>query len=138
MYKLLPLLLLLAGCHRSWVTCRTEFLYPDYLASERVNTPDPNRYCFFGQQLIVHWRIPKSHFIRGVTLVLHLRYGDRSQNKIEIPLEKNTGWWVYRLLNQEYGSRGGILSFKAELIQDGDLLDRWTHFLWTDLIEINR
>lgn len=135
-YLILALILILSSCHRSWIECRTEFLYPNYLASEKIDTPDPARACFFGQQILVHWRLPPSSLRCPIFLVLNIRYGNKEIEKMEIPVTTTRGWWIFRLLNQKYSEKEGILSFKAELIQEGELLDSWTHFLWADLITI--
>lgn len=136
---LVGLALVLVGCQNLYVTCRSEYLYPQYLASERVNTPDPFRKCYYGQQVIVRWNLPQSSMIgtEPIYLRLQVRYGNREIETLNVPLDKRRGWKTHRLINQDYWCRGGILAFKAELIRNGEILDDWTHYLWVDVIEIH-
>jgi len=126
--------LLFAGCHRAPLHCRSEYLYPDYLASEHVLTPDPCRNCFYGQQVVVNWSLP-GHCV-PLELVLHVRYGTREQATFTWPITRARGYRIYRIINDEYWCREGIVSFKAELYQDGVILTDWSHHLWVDIIEI--
>lgn len=129
-------LLILSSCCRSpSLTCRSEYLYPLYLASTQVNTPDPACGCFLGQQIIVRWNLPR-HYLPS-ELLLTVRFGDHQIKTFSHPIPKRKGYWIYRLINQDYTCRGGIISFQAQLIQDGQVLDHWDHYLWADIIEIN-
>lgn len=121
------------------MTCRSEYLYPQYLASERVNTPDPFRKCYYGQQVIVRWNLPRSCMVGSepVFLRLQVRYGNREIETLSVPIKKCQGWKIHRLVNQDYWCCNGILAFKAELIRADQILDNWTHYLWTDIIEIS-
>ena len=130
----LAMALLLTGCHRSYLSCRSEYLYPTHLASQKVNTPDPDKGCFYGQQIIVHWDLPKNCLIRPVELHLHIRYGNREIEQVSHTLEKGRGWFIHRVVNRDYWCQEGILSFYAELLQDGEVLDDWTHYLWVPII----
>lgn len=134
---LFSIALLLGGCQRRYVECRSEYLYPEYLASKRADTPDPCRECFYGQQIIVHWNLPRCCLDAPVTLRLHVRYGNREIETLTMLVEKRKGWKIHRLLNQDYWCRGGILAFQAQLLQGGEVLDDWTHYLWADIIEIS-
>jgi hypothetical protein len=129
-------MVLSAGCHRPHLSCRSEYLYPRYLASEQVNTPDLARRCFYGQQIIVSWNLPKHCQGYPLTLRLHIRYGDREIETVSTRVAKRRGWWIYRLVNQDYWCRGGILSFQAELLQGEEVVEEWTHYLWAEIIEI--
>ncbi|MCC5831412.1 MAG: hypothetical protein JJU12_00010 [Chlamydiales bacterium] len=126
--------LLLYGCHRSPLHCRSEYLYPDYLASARVLTPDPYRDCFFGQQVVIRWDVGRECL--PLTLVLHVRYGTREQATFTWPVDRSSGYRIYRMINEEYWLSDGIISYKAELCKDGEPIADWRHHLWVDLIEI--
>jgi len=130
--------LFISACHRLPVTCRSEYLYPDYLASQQINTPDPARDCFLGQKIVVSWNIPKRWLQKPVTLLLHVRYGTREVETFSQILERPSGWWEYTLLNTEYTNKCGIVSFQAELVQQGRILSQWNHFLWVDILEITQ
>ncbi len=126
--------LLFVGCHRAPLQCRTEALYPDYLASTNVGTPDPCNACFLGQQVVMQWNVP--HPCLPLELVLHVRYGSREDAIFSWPITRSRGHHIYRLINDEYWCREGIVSFKAVLYQDGEPLYDWKHSLWVDLIQI--
>lgn len=125
---------LFCGCYRAPLVCRSEYLYPDYLASEHVLTPDPCRRCFYGQQIVVKWDVKRSCL--PLDLVLHVRYGTRDQATFTWPVAFSQGFRVYRLINDEYWCKEGIISYKAELYKDGVLITDWEHQLWVEIIEI--
>jgi hypothetical protein len=127
----------LSGCHQPSLTCHSEFLYPQYLASTQVNTPELKAGCFYGQQILVFWRLPKECFKKTTSLALHIRYGNREIQTVSTVIEKQSGWWHYRLVNQDYWCRGGILAYRAELLQEGQIIAEWRHFLWADIIDIS-
>lgn len=135
-FLLLAVVLLLTGCHRPHIACRSEYLHPSYLASSRVNTPDAARACFYGQQIIVSWNLPQGCAQEDITLALHIRFGNREIETVIIPIAAHKGWWIYRLVNEEYWSRCGILAFRAELLRSGELIDSWTHYLWAEIIDL--
>ena len=127
-------LLLLA----SFLTARTETLGPEYLASTSVNTPDCNQTCFLGQQIVVHWKIPPACCAGGdLFLRLFIRYGDHTLDTVTEPCVKRRGFFVYRLLNQDYWDRAGFLAYKVELWQGDQLIDCWQHHLWADIINVS-
>ena len=55
----------------------------------------------------------------------------------EIFLIKSHGLYLFTLINEDYFEKGGILTYKAELIKGDQILDEWYHQLWTDLILID-
>jgi len=131
---LLAMALFLVGCHRTPLSCRSEYLYPDYLASEQILTPDPSRHCFYGQQVIVYWNLPK--WCLPLELKLHVRYGTREQATFSWPITLPQGYRTYRIVNDEYWCKEGIVSYQAELYHEGELLADWSHHLWADIIEL--
>lgn len=128
------MILFLYGCHRAPLVCRSEYIYPDYLASEQILTPDPCRRCFFGQQVIVFWSLPRR--FRPDELKLYVRYGTREQATISWPLSMSYGYRIYRLVNDAYWCLEGIVSFKAELYREGECIADWTQHLWTEIINV--
>ncbi len=134
LFILLLTLPLLGGCLAPSLSCRSEYLYPNYLASEQIDTPDLLRGCYYGQQLLVHWRVPRSCL--PITLLLKVRYGNREVEIYKEELTKSRGWRIHRLINQEYWERGGILSFQAQLIREERVIASWTHSLWAEIIEV--
>lgn len=134
---LLAVALITSGCHRPTLLCRTEYLTLEYLASEQVNTYDLARDCFYGQQIVVFWNVPAEYEPRSVNLKLHVRYGTRQLESFSIPVKKRSGFWVHRLINQNYWDYGGIVAYQAQLFQNELLIDEWNHHLWpASFIEI--
>ena len=135
-FVILAVALLSWGCHRSYLSCRSEYLYPPYLASFQVNTPDPKQACFCGQQIIVSWSLPKHYRNLPLNLRLNIRYGNREIETVSIPIATLSGWSIHRLINEDYWCKGGILSFQAEILQEGEIITQWAHYLWAKIIEI--
>lgn len=130
---LLAMALLCGGCQRDLsLSCRSEYLYPEYLAGEQIALYGSSSPCFYGQQVVIYWRCCPPAELR-----LHVRYGTGEQENVSWCLSRSHGYHIYRLLNEEYWSREGIVSYKAELYQDGELLADWSHYLWADLIQLN-
>ncbi|NGX60719.1 MAG: hypothetical protein K940chlam9_00187 [Chlamydiae bacterium] len=125
----------MGGCSRAPLECRTEYLRPDYLASWQISTPDPCLDCFYGEQIVVRWDLPRRDV--EATLLLHLRYGNRETETVMRSLHTPKGYWTYRLVNDPYWCKEGILSYRAEIWQNGELLTDWTHHLYTELIEFS-
>lgn len=136
---LLLIILPLASCSSRYLEIKSEYFDKNFLASQQVDTPDPLRACFQGQQLIVKWRLPWNCIMDSeeVTLSVTVRFGDRSVETYSIPVKQSRGWWVLRLINNDYWCKGGMISYKAEIIADGTLIQSWRHHIWVDLIEIN-
>jgi hypothetical protein len=112
---------------------RSQYLYPEYLGSERVDAPDPLRTCYLGQQLVIRFKVPRRYF-HDATLMLDMRYGDFSTQTYRKCLKIPRGYWVIRLVNQDYWCRCGILSYKVELLSGEEVIATKCHHLWADLI----
>lgn len=104
-----------------------------------VDTPDYRRcspWC--GQQLIVQWNVPRH--IMGypdLHLLLHLRFRNHQRCKIKIPLSRWQGYWVYRLLNEEYVRTDGVLTYRLELRSGDRLMEAFNHQVWTRFIDLD-
>ncbi len=100
-----------------------------------METPDPCLRCYYGQQLVVHWKLPQGS--EGPhELLVDLRFGTRELDQVCIPLTQSSGFWVYKLINSDYWCRGGILSYRVRLLSDEGCLDEWKHHLWADVVLI--
>ncbi len=108
---------------------------PAYLASEQINTPDPCRLCYQGQQLVVHWRLPDTA-VQPAELVLQVRYGNHECETITHPITKRRGYWIYRLVNADYWEREGIVTYRATLCRGGTAICTREHHLWTEILTI--
>jgi len=135
---ILFVLVLLSGCQSSWLSVRSEPLYPSYLASEQVNTPDPWRICFAGQQIVMQWNLPRRPFVCGIEplrLLLTVRFGDYSIETYSYEVKTPQGYELFPCINQEYWDKGGIIAFKVELFQRDLLLEEWRHHVWAEIID---
>ncbi|MEZ5315668.1 MAG: hypothetical protein R3E91_05640 [Chlamydiales bacterium] len=126
--------LFLYGCYHCPLDCRSESLYPEYLASQHILTPDPYDHCFFGQQIVIRWNIKKED--PPLRLLLHVRYGTREYTTFSYSLTKSSGYQIYRLINEAYWDHEGIISYKAEMYKEDRKIADWEHHLWTEIIEI--
>jgi hypothetical protein len=133
---LLAMALVLIGCHRPSLICRSEYLYPLYLASVQANTPDPCSDKFCGMQIISKWYLPYLDSKKPAQLQLIVRYGNRDIEKFYATVQQPVGWCTFRLMNPIYWEKGGVVSYKASIFQEGIPIADWCHFLWADLIEI--
>jgi len=134
--KLVPILLIfiLTGCSSRILTVRTEYINEEYLASYHVETPDPALYNPpVGQRLIIHWHLTCA--CDDMYLRLQVRYRNREENVIKVPISIKSGYYCYTLLDEEYCRTRGILTYRVELICDGCVVTEWRHQLWADLIE---
>lgn len=132
---LLPVLLLLMGCaQRLPLSARSEYLSANYLASTQVRTPEPCYPCFLGEQVVVSWHIPRTLSLEKSSLLFQARLSDHELEEVRVPLESYEGFWIYRILNEEYKTHGGILSYSARVVQGEEVLYRFDHKLWQDII----
>jgi hypothetical protein len=137
---LTSLLLILAGCKQYYLSICQEWVDVRYLASSRVNTPDPRQdHPPIGQMLILDWRVPKEILKRNPELVLNLILWDYTTRQVRYPIKNRMNYATYKLLDEEYNKSGGILTYKAEIITaDGEVYREWLHQLWVNLITINQ
>lgn len=135
---ILTALLATTSCSDNYLSVHTDYISHRTLASYYVNTPDPLlNNPPIGQRLILSWSIPK-HIVpeNNLQLKIYLRFWNRQQVvKIE-PITKSRGTIVYALMNEEYIATRGIMSYKAELVDDGVVISEWKHQIWTDVITI--
>lgn len=127
-------LLLLSSCQRCPLDARLEALTPRYLASSHVNTPDPLRCNFCGQQLVVTWQLPCLY--EDLSLTLSLITSKHQFKTIHIPISGSVGSITYQILNEHYQTFGSILTYKVELFGNGRLLATYRPRTWVDWIYI--
>lgn len=128
--------LLLQSCIAERLSVHTEYISIENLASFHVGTPDPELLCpTVGQRLVVTWALPASYeCYTSLYLDIRMRFGNGEEKTITLFLKKRQGTYVYSLLNDEYFEKDGILTYKADLIGDGDILDEWRHQIWAEKI----
>lgn len=133
-------LLTLASCTRCHLFVRNEYIDHTYLASCRVDTPDPLKcHSFCGQQLTIWWHFPRSYrAYSDLHIILRLRLRNFTESRVEIPVTRLWNFYVYRLLNCDYAQTGGILAYQLEVWGGGQLLETWTHQVWAELIDVSQ
>ncbi len=122
----------------SYLSVHTDYLSHRTLASYYVNTPDPMLdNPPIGQRLIVSWSIPK-HILPGNNLYLkiYMRYWNRAEEIKTEPVTRSRGTVVYAIMNEEYIETRGIMSYKVELIDNGQVISEWKHQVWTEVVHV--
>ena len=130
--------LILEGCAQERLSVQNHYISYKNLASYQVGTPDPCKKCpDYGHQLLITWSIPEE-WLEGERLFLNLdiRFEDKTQENFSYPLTVVRGLKEYRLLNDAYDEKGGILSYKVEIVREGEVLETRHHHLWTEVIEL--
>lgn len=142
MIRLLLLLLsvgIFQGCAREHMAVQLAYLSGEDLASTVVHTPDYRQCeCKYGQQLIVTWCFYRSDFdgLQPLSVSLKVRFYNQEEDTVSFNLVKRQGCYTYYLLNDDFIDTGGILTYKAELLSAGQVIETWQHQLWTDLITV--
>lgn len=144
--KILPLIffslftVLVSSCCFQRISASSRYLTVDSLASFHIGTPDP-RLCHppQGQVITVSWYLyPDYHRYEKVEGILRLLLRNHEQLTETFPVNCSWGSHSYALLNEDFFSSRGVLAYKAELYADGELLEEWTHQLWTEIILFDR
>lgn len=119
---------------------QTVYLSKHDLASFIVNTPDPTLFDPpIGQKLILTCSLAKKYFyLEDIYILLKIRFHDNSELEKRIKVGSPSGIYTYYLLNDEFLEKKGILTYKAELYHQSQLIDCWRHQLWVDLITIRQ
>jgi hypothetical protein len=129
-------LFFLAGCEKYYLSLRQVPIDAEYLASSKIGSPDPRQADPpYGQKVVMQWAVPPSLLREEPHIVFHVLYRDHTQEEIIYPIQERMGMKVYSLLNEEYRSRKGLLTYRAEICtKDGQVYRQWTHQLWVHLI----
>ncbi len=128
--------LTLFGCQRERLTIYTDYLSHRNLASYRVGTPDPMKNNPpVGQRLIISWKLSKQVLAKNnLHIEAKIRFRNREETTESIEICKRSGTYYYYLVNEDYLEKQGILTYKVDLIGEGEILEEWRHQLWTELI----
>lgn len=129
----------LSSCCFQRLSVSTDYIGRETLASFQIDTPDPLLYHPpTGQRLIVKWHIPHAYLeYDDLHLAIEIRFRDRSKQTLSIPICHTAGNYVYPVLGDRYLQTQGILSYHVQLLGSDEVLEEWTHPLWTTLIELN-
>jgi len=134
-FILLITLLLTTSCTKRCVKARLEAITAGYRASSHVGTPDPLKACFYGQQIVVSWKVAKT--CKNLKLTLSYITGALKLEKVDLPIDSYRGAISYRLINQDFKCRKGILTYKVELHSEGVLLGCFKPRSWVEWVDIS-
>ena len=128
------LLMLLVGCERYYLGVKRASVGGETLASRFVGSPDPRlKDPPVGQKLFVEWNLARK---QDVTLKLYLLFKDYSQETVVYEIGERRGIYVYSLMGGKFLEKGGLMTYKAELVKEDKVIKTWEQQLWTKLIEI--
>jgi hypothetical protein len=111
----------------------------EVLASYFIGSPDPKREePMIGQRLLIQWSLPKSYRLyQTLFLRLRVRFYNRKEETVILPIDQQRGSYYYYLVNEKYCEAKGLLTYQAELIGEGQVLETFQHQLWKELILLN-
>ncbi len=131
------LIFLASCCGHGPLNVRHQYLDARYLASSHVGTPDPRRCDFYGQQIIIQWSVPKEYRkCRDLSLLLTVRYGAAEVKEIVYKLRGRGGTCRYRLMNESFCDKRGVVTYKIEMRAGDTVIYDWHHQVWAELIDV--
>ena len=132
-YLIVSFLFLLSSCSRPLLQVHSEFVTGEELASYIVKTPDHRKEDPpVGQRLQVAWNMLEE----TGEIALHMRFGNMEEKSVRKTVHQKSGLFNYSLLRDDYFSKKGISTYRAELIVDGEVVAEWHHALWTPLVRV--
>ena len=132
--RYLILLLLLTSCSHEYLAVFTDVISYENLASYHIDTPDPELFCpSYGQRLHISWSVPCPC---PANLIINARIRFTNLQEVEwvIPVTEPRGRVTHEILNEDYDTTGGVLTYKVDLLEGDTLLEEQRHALWTELI----
>jgi hypothetical protein len=114
----------------------------DFLASQKVGTPDPRKEDPpKGKRLLVSWDFPKSLFDQNLTLLVTVRLWDHTEEVIAHPVERRRGYATFLFSSKTQEPLGGkvdpkaLMTYRIQVYDEkGCLIETWKHHFWTDRI----
>lgn len=126
----------LGGCTPHGIQVQTQFLTEDRLAKTFVKTPDPLlETSITGQRLLIEWNL-----CTPLPLSLELQTLNylNQKNICSFPSIPKKGTLVYDLVGDDYFCSKGIFSYYVEIKSEKEVVARWKHPLWVEIIEFNK
>lgn len=135
LYSLL-FILFLASCSRDPLSVYTHYVTVKDLASYYVETPDPLlEDPPFEQRLIIEWHIPREIALADpLVLSYTVRFRNLDEVTETIAINKRNGRELFRLPRDLYAVKGGILTYRVQLLDGEACLSEWKHPLWKEMI----
>lgn len=103
-----------------------------------AETPDPKaERGEVGQRLIISWDLPYKEFHKHLWQVkVQIQFGNRTEEEKTKKITNFEGDWVLKWSGRPYVDKRGIVSYKAELMRDGAVVNTFQHQLWCELIRL--
>ena len=135
----LGLSFILCSCTLHRLEVQTQPITHEYLASDRIGTPDPLlQEPFLGQRLLIEWSFSEDEVEVGKTfLSLTIRFHNHQQEEISVPIIKKRGSYFYDLINESFVNKRGILTYHVEIRKKACVLAEWKHPLWVEWITLD-
>lgn len=131
---LLLILLCTTSCKSPTLSVHAEYYSRQDLASYIIDTPDPKKQqSIFGQHLFITWNAFHKAPLELKVNVL-LKNGDRLEKTI--PITKTSGNYSFPIVGKDYIEKGGLLSYKVELLSNGTVVETSRHKFWVEPIHI--
>jgi hypothetical protein len=133
--RLLPFMLIFQGC-RAPLSVRTENIDRAYLASSIILTPDPQlNNPPIGQKLVVDWKILNQ--LVPATLFVTIRFANGEEILYEKEVCSYFDTAIISHLNEDFFTRGWIVTYKAEIFRDSACIASFYHHMWTEKIVLD-
>jgi len=133
------LLLLASSCNRPTLSVDTGYFTRKDLASYHVGTPDPNKQSpIFGQRLYVSWNVTNEEFTKA-PLTLHLQVHLKKGGLLDkvVALDTPEGSYIFPIVGDDYTGKGGLLSYKVDLLSGDTALATSRHKFWVEEIKFS-
>jgi hypothetical protein len=137
MYVIL-LLLLFASCTSRPLHVQSEYFRRQDLASYIVDTPDPAKSLpVFGQRLRISWSVTKKEFKSGpLSLEITVRLKNGEKQFLTKALDAASGECLFEVTGENYTEKGGILSYRVDLLVSGKPIAERHHRFWVEEITV--
>lgn len=120
------------GCYKDYLYVQQEWVDANFLASTKVETPDPRQKDPpRGPRLVVAWDFPKSLFQAPMTLVTTVRFWDQKEEVIQYPMDRRRDITSFFFENRR------ILTYRVDVLNaQGATVSTWEHHFWTKKIVV--
>ncbi|MCE5293879.1 MAG: hypothetical protein LLF94_04630 [Chlamydiales bacterium] len=135
----LLLALVATSCSQPPLTVETGYFTRKDLASSHVGTPDPTKQQeVFGQRIYIAWNLSKQEYAQGQT-TLHIQARLKKGGILtqDVPLDAASGRYIFPIVGDNYSKKGGLLSYKVELLSNGKPLATSSHKFWVEEIHFS-
>ncbi len=127
------------GCEKYYLSLTDQKINVNSLASTHANTPDKRQHSPpIGEMIVMDWRVPKEILDKKPIIDLYVIYGNYTEQRFEYPIFKRMGYKTCKVLNDDFVSSKGVITYRADLrLNDGQIYRSWDHQLWVNLITID-